>query len=190
VPTPEPTPTPDPDLTAEACPDTLWPPNHKMVPVKLEVSSDYFGPDDTCKIISVSSNEPEDGVGDGHHIPDWEITGDLTVDLRAERSGIGSDRIYTITVECTDDASDITATATAEVLVPHDQKEKKCDLKDKKKDHVAKLREVHNKLASLSLLKKSKAMEEDCSSLTKKKSDSQVTDKKEDDTDPKVKRGH
>ena len=34
--------------------------------------------------------------------PDWEITGDLTLDLRAERSGSGTGREYTITVQCTD----------------------------------------------------------------------------------------
>ena len=36
-----------------------------------------------CWIIDVSSNELVDGLGDGDKAPDWEITGDRTVDLRA-----------------------------------------------------------------------------------------------------------
>jgi len=104
--------------------------------VKVKVSSEYFGPEDTCQIISVSSSEPEDGVGDGNFTPDWEITGDLMVDLRAERSGPDTGRIYTITVQCTDDVSGTTATASTEVIVPHDQGKKDCVLKDKIKDKI------------------------------------------------------
>jgi len=110
-----------PDITLSVSPDTLWPPNHKMVPVAVEVSD----PEAVCYITSVSSNEAEDGRGDGHTAPDWEITGNLTVNLRAERSGAGSGRIYTIAVECTDAAGNA-ATATIDVTVPHDRgKEKK-----------------------------------------------------------------
>lgn len=58
--------------------------------------------------------------GGGDTPPDWVITGPLTVDLRAERSGKGSGRVYTITVECSD-ASGNTATKTVTVTVPHDQ---------------------------------------------------------------------
>ncbi|HET9433357.1 MAG TPA: T9SS type A sorting domain-containing protein, partial [Chitinophagaceae bacterium] len=48
--------------------------------------------------------------------PDWEITGHNTVNLRAERSGKGSGRIYTITVECADGSGNKT-TSTTEVSV-------------------------------------------------------------------------
>ncbi|RLB32230.1 MAG: hypothetical protein DRG87_00185 [Deltaproteobacteria bacterium] len=77
-------------------------------------------------IADVNSNEPTDGLGDGDKAPDWEITGDLTVDLRAKRSGTGSGRVYTISVKCCD-AWGNTATQNVEVTVPHDQgkKEKK-----------------------------------------------------------------
>jgi hypothetical protein len=71
-----------------------------------------------CQITSVGSNEPEDGLGDGDTAPDWEITGPVTVDLRAERSGTGSGRIYTMTVECPDGAGNV-ASATTTVTVPH-----------------------------------------------------------------------
>lgn len=107
-----------------ATPDILRPPNHKMVPVTLSVSvSDNCDKAPFCQIISVSSNEPENGLGDGDMAPDWEITGNLTVNLRAERSGKGSGRVYTITVMCTDYAGNSSEEQTT-VTVPHDKKKK------------------------------------------------------------------
>jgi hypothetical protein len=93
-----------------------------MVHVAVNVSASGLQ-SPVCYIDSVSSNEPEDGTGGGQHAPDWEITGDLTVNLRAERSGAGGGRIYTISVECAG-ASGNTAAATAEVIVPHDMGKK------------------------------------------------------------------
>ena len=94
---------------------------HKMVPVTIAVSTfDNCDPAPICKIISVTSNEPENGSCDGNKAPDWEITGDLTVDLRAERSGCGNGRVYTIQVQCTD-AADNSSVDTVAVYVPHDQ---------------------------------------------------------------------
>jgi CSLREA domain-containing protein len=98
-----------------AAPDLLWPPNHTMVPVSISVSaSDQCG-DATCRIVSVASNEPDSDPGD-----DWEITGALALDLRAERLGSGSGRVYTITVWC-GDASDNGSTSTVTVTVPKSQ---------------------------------------------------------------------
>jgi hypothetical protein len=62
--------------------------------------------------------------GDGNTSDDAVITGDLTMDLRAERSGKGSDRIYTLTAECTDSAANRTS-GQVDVLVPHDRRKKK-----------------------------------------------------------------
>ena len=56
----------------------------------------------------MSSNEPIDGVDDGNTFPDWKITGPLSVNLRAERSGAGTGRIYTIQVESRDAAGNTT----------------------------------------------------------------------------------
>jgi hypothetical protein len=69
----------------------------------------------------VSSNEPMNGLGDGDIALDWVISGDRTLNLRAERSGTGSGRIYTITVACTDTSGNSTSSATT-VTVPHEQK--------------------------------------------------------------------
>jgi rhamnogalacturonan endolyase len=103
-------------LTASAM--TLWPPNHRMVPVSLDVALvDLLDPTPSARIIGVSSNEPIDGVDDGTTSPDWEITGALSVNLRAERSGVGTGRVYTIQVEARDAAGNATP-QTVTVSVP------------------------------------------------------------------------
>jgi hypothetical protein len=104
-----------------ANPSTLWPPNHKMIPVTVAASaSDNCGAALVCKITAVSSNEPVSGTGDGDTAPDWQITGNLTANLRAERAGTGNGRVYTVTVGCTDASGNSSAKTTA-VTVPHDQ---------------------------------------------------------------------
>lgn len=108
-----------------ASPNVLWPPNHKMVEVTLNVSAiDNCDVAPFCEVISVSSNEPENGLGDDDTAPDWKITGPFTVNLRAERSGTGSGRIYTITVQCTDESGN-SSTAQIAVTVPKSKGEKK-----------------------------------------------------------------
>jgi hypothetical protein len=71
----------------------------------------------------VNNNELVNGLGDGKTTPDWEVTGAFTANLRAERSGTGNGRIYTITVECAD-ASENSSAASAEVIVPHNKSKK------------------------------------------------------------------
>ena len=105
-------------ISLTANPNVLGDPNHKMVPVDIAaVVSDLVDPSPVTKIISVSSNEPDDGPGDGNRSPDWQITGDLTLLLRAERSGRGTGRIYTITVESRDSSGNA-AVQTVTVFVP------------------------------------------------------------------------
>ena len=74
----------------------------------------------TSRIVDVTCDEPTVAPGSGKAEPDWQITGDLTVQLRAERSGVGIGRVYTIGVKCAD-ASGNTTTGTVQVSVPHDQ---------------------------------------------------------------------
>ena len=96
----------------------LWPPNHKMRAVTITVDvSDACDANSNCKIVSVASNEAANGKGDGNTEPDWEITGILTLDLRAERSGQGDGRVYTLSIECTD-SSDNSSTTEVTVTVP------------------------------------------------------------------------
>lgn len=112
-----------PTISISTNPSVLWPANHKMVPVTVTVSVFDNCDAPMCSIVSVTSNEPINGLGDGDTAPDWQITGGLTVNLRAERSGKGSGRIYTITIKCKD-ASGNTTTGTVTVNVPHDQGKK------------------------------------------------------------------
>ena len=92
--------------------------DHRMVPVVVSVlASDQCGGSVSCRIVNVTSNEPVDGLGDGDTSLDWEITGYLTVNLRAERAGKGTGRVYTIKIVCVD-ASGNQATSTVTVTVP------------------------------------------------------------------------
>jgi M6 family metalloprotease-like protein len=107
-----------------ATPNVLWPPNHKMVPVAVTATAtDNCDTAPHCRITSVNSDEPVNGRGNGKKAPDWNITDDLRVKLRAERLGTGDGRIYTITVTCTD-ACGNSSTGNTTVTVPHDKKKK------------------------------------------------------------------
>ncbi len=106
--------------------DTLWPPDHKLVRVGVSVDvTDNCGGGGAdgavqCHLVNVTSNEPINGRGDGNTDWDWDIVGPLSVDLRAERAGPLTTRIYTLWVDCMD-ASGLTATGTTTVTVVHDQ---------------------------------------------------------------------
>jgi hypothetical protein len=103
-----------------ANPSQLWPPNHKMKDVTIDYSAtDNCGGPVTCT-LSVASNEPINGTGDGNTSPDWQVVDAHHVMLRAERSGNGMGRIYTITITCSDSKGNI-STSTVTVTVPHDQ---------------------------------------------------------------------
>jgi hypothetical protein len=105
-----------------ASPNVLWGPNHGMAGVTLGAAvSDVVDAAPVTRIVAVSSTEAQTGLWPGDIGPDWEITGALTVKLRAERAGEGPGRTYTITVESRD-ASGNASTRTVTVLVPHDMK--------------------------------------------------------------------
>ncbi len=99
-------------------PDSLWPPNHQMVMVTVNYTAS-----DNCPVncvLSVTSNEPIDGLGDGDTAPDWEVLDAHHLLLRAERGGKGDGRIYTITITCTD-ASGHQVVRSTTVTVPRNQ---------------------------------------------------------------------
>ena len=103
-----------------ASPAILWPPNHKMVAITITGEAIEAVSAVTGRILSVTSNEPDNGLGDGDTANDIVITGPNTVNLRAERSGKGNGRIYTITFAASDTAGN-TSTKTVTVLVPKSQ---------------------------------------------------------------------
>jgi hypothetical protein len=99
-----------PALSLAPAPAVLWPPDHRMVPVDLGlavVDACDPAPAVTC---TATSSEPggADVVWDG-----------ATLSLRAERSGGGPGRTYSIACTATD-ASGNAASTSAAVVVPHD----------------------------------------------------------------------
>jgi predicted extracellular nuclease len=102
-----------------ATPAVLWPANHKMVPVTVNYDLQNVCTADPVSVsLAVSSNEPVNGLGDGDTAPDWSVVDAHHVKLRAERSGIGKGRVYTITITATDSRGNA-STQTATVKVPH-----------------------------------------------------------------------
>jgi hypothetical protein len=110
--------------TVSASPELLWPPNHKMVPVTIDASTLVTRNQDTqIRVTSVDIVEHSKGsVGayeENQFEPDWESTGDLSLDLRSERAGGSAGRIYVITVTASDCSGDYDFVT--HVTVPHDK---------------------------------------------------------------------
>lgn len=91
-----------------ASPATLWPPNHKMVVVSVDAPGGH--------VVSVSSNEPDSGQGNGDKPNDAVILGPLSVALRAERGNTHVGRAYSVVVEFGDGSRNV-----AVIRVPHHQ---------------------------------------------------------------------
>ena len=108
-----------PVITGESTsPSVLWPPDHKMVDITVNYVSTEIA---RYCILTAVSNEPDNGLGDGDTPHDIEIVDAHHVRLRSERSGLGSGRVYTITITCTDDTGNSTI-KTVRVKVPKSQK--------------------------------------------------------------------
>src|SRR5262249_30359533 len=90
----------------------LWPPNKKLHTVKVsyEVTDNCDG---TACSLAVTSNE-------GSAASDSQVVDAHTVILRADRSGNGSGRTYSIAISCTDSGG-VVSVETATVVVPHNQ---------------------------------------------------------------------
>ncbi len=97
-----------------ADPAVLAPPNGRMVPVAIGVSvADEYDASPACRITSVlDSAAPLGGPN-----RDVQITGPLTVNLRAKRDD-GDDRIYAVLVTCSNYFGK-SATRFTLVRVPH-----------------------------------------------------------------------
>jgi hypothetical protein len=112
-----------PVLSAVApTPVSLWPANHKLVPVSLFYSVTDNSGAASCS-VGVVSNEPVNGTGDGDTAPDWLVESPTSLQVRAERAGNGTGRIYTITVTCRDASGNVATSATS-VNVPHNNGKK------------------------------------------------------------------
>lgn len=110
-----------PDCTlAQPSDGSLWPPNHKLRPITITGVSDPENQNVTITILSVTQDEPLNGLGDGDTAPDAVIQGD-TVLLRAERAGGGNGRVYRVHFRADDGVGGV-CTGSVTVSVPHDKR--------------------------------------------------------------------
>ena len=86
-------------VTVSVTPNELRLPNHKYRTVMATPTASADTVD--VALASATSSEPDDGLGDGDTASDIVIIDDLTVHLRAERSGTGTERTYTLTFRAT-----------------------------------------------------------------------------------------
>lgn len=105
-----------PPIAVSVTPNVLWPPNHKYVKVTASVVT---APDATLS-VSVTSSEPDNGLGDGDTPNDIQQLNPNEFNLRAERAGGGPGRTYTLTYTATR-ACGTSATGVAQVFVPANQ---------------------------------------------------------------------
>ena len=134
------------DLSVTATPTTLWPPDHKMVPVTFSLTespSDNDGGTLSIQIMSIATNQvDEDGAGQPtlQQGPDWSPSapgtaqtatepGPATVTemFRAERNGqdpLKTGRQYSVMVACKETnqlgVTETMGSATFTITVPHD----------------------------------------------------------------------
>jgi hypothetical protein len=118
-----------PTMSLSPSPSILWPPKHDLVTVILTTNAADSSGGSVTLSVQVTSDEPPEYDGDGNFLPDHEVvginqsTGVITLKLRAERSGKGDGRSYTITVTATDQSGNA-STAEAVVAAPHDKSKK------------------------------------------------------------------
>lgn len=98
----------------------LWPPNHSLISVATLTATDPMSGVTNFNVVA-TSNEPDNGLGDGDTPSDIAISGTglqaRSVQLRAERSGTGNGRVYLVTGNATDAAGNV-ATVQFQCTVP------------------------------------------------------------------------
>jgi N-acetylneuraminic acid mutarotase len=115
-----------PQISLIVSPATLWPPNHRMLDVGAPVIVTDACSTPAVVLDSITSSELDDfpGSSDGNTAGDIQGaspgTPDFAFQLRAERDGAGGGRNYRVTYNAVDTAGN-RSTASALVLVPHDQ---------------------------------------------------------------------
>ena len=114
-----------PLLSVTLSPAVLWSPDHKLVPITATITvSDTCDPNPTVRLVQIDEQRTRQRPGRRGHGEGYSGGGfgtdDRTFLLRAERSGTGDGRVYTVTYEASD-ASGNTTTKTATVTVPKSQ---------------------------------------------------------------------
>ncbi|MEV0720578.1 right-handed parallel beta-helix repeat-containing protein [Asanoa sp. NPDC050611] len=108
-----------PTITCAASPNTLWPPDHTLRAIAVDISARDNSGSVTVTLVSVVSNQADKGLGADDVLADiqgWATgTDDRSGQLRAER--YQRQRVYTLTYEAADPAGN-TATCQTTVTVP------------------------------------------------------------------------
>jgi hypothetical protein len=102
---------------------SLWPPNHKEHEVAIDdcvTISDACDPDVRVFFTFAATSEADDATGDGHTSGDIAEVKCDKVKLRAERSGPGAGRVYTLGWKAVDHSGNASE-GVCHVVVPHDQ---------------------------------------------------------------------
>ena len=109
---------------AAADPATLWPPDHRLVPIAIGGVVDPDGDAVSLRITGISQDEPVVGApghgDDASTCPDGVGVGTPTAAVRAERSDAGDGRVYQVRFEA-DDGRGGQCRGAVRVCVPHDQ---------------------------------------------------------------------
>lgn len=112
---------------AQATPDNLWPPNHKVHDISILGVTDPDGDEFTLNVDEIRQDEPVNGPDDGDTCPDATGVGTDGASVVAERVGgdefsfEGNGRVYWIYFTATDTYG-ATCSDVVKVTVPHDNK--------------------------------------------------------------------
>jgi hypothetical protein len=113
-----------PTLAPTASHTLLWPPNHELHAVTIWANAEDNGGGPITLTADVECSEDDGGAEPDCYVESVDnATGIILVQLRAERSGTGEGRVYTVTITATDESLN-ESTAVVEIRVPHDRRKK------------------------------------------------------------------
>jgi len=105
---------------AAASAGVIWPPDHKMVSETIVGITDPYGLPLAIVVTGILQDESVAALGSGNTSPDGTGVGTSTAQIRAERAGPGTGRIYFISFSATN-SQGAECTGSVSVFVPHDQ---------------------------------------------------------------------
>ena len=97
----------------------IWPPDHTMVAVQVVGIVDPNDLPVTVTVTGITQDESVDALGSGNTWVDGNGVGSPTAFVRAERSGLGTGRLYFIAYTATN-TMNLSCSGTIETWVPHD----------------------------------------------------------------------
>jgi hypothetical protein len=105
---------------AAASAGVIWPPNHTMVSETIVGVTDPYGLPLVIVVTGIMQDESVAALGSGNTSPDGTGVGTSTAQIRAERAGPGTGRIYFIFFSATN-SQGAECTGSVSAFVPHDQ---------------------------------------------------------------------